>query len=131
VKAEGNDGSAIENVELLVRDIDGNVVDAGFTDRKGSARFRLPKGEYRVTGYLKRTYQLTEVDTKATKNVTLTQSTTIMLAFSDYPPEFTATIAFTLTLTSILIIVVALAIIAFLFLMRKRRKKKEDAEHAQ
>jgi hypothetical protein len=118
----------INDVSVKIKAIAADLNEHLYTNDDGVAEFRLPIGNYEVRARLQDNYLLKDIDEKKEKNVDLiSESKTVKLTFSEYPPSFETTPAFYGVALPILLLLIVLFLIWYLFI-RKRKAVKEEEE---
>ena len=120
IKVIGNNGAPIQGAYVAVYDPSGIAYDLNVTDSLGDVSFKLPKGTYNIKAYFATSYCLSYIQTSASMDVILTETTTKNLVLTDYPPPIWTTLGFmmaTLTITAIIIVC-----FIFFYLIRKKKR---------
>jgi len=125
VRVVDRDGNGLEGVQLTVFSLKNglamDVMDSAATNGTARHVFRLPVGEYRVGARLKTTYLLTPIDMGTSRTVSLQQSMSLKLAFSQYPVPFYTTNAFFVALLVVLLIIMAATMVYYVYRKFGRR----------
>jgi hypothetical protein len=125
VKARDNGGAPVPDVLITVAGTTNSIVDSQRTSKGGSTEFRLPVGNYNITGRLQESFFLREVDQTVTAQVVLDSSKEEKLEFSEYPPMILATPGFWIIAGLLMAI---LAIIVTIVLLRRKKDAGKEAD---
>jgi hypothetical protein len=118
VNAKDAAGKALNGVEIVVKDSEGNALGYGST-AGGSIMFRLPDQMVTIEGRLACEYMMTHVDLVQSASVNVTGDSQATLTF-DYPPGVLSTVLFSLGLLGT--VAAILAVLVVFLLLRTRRK---------
>jgi len=113
-----NNKNPVGNAFVVTYTLLGEGVAINITDTTGNAIVRLPAGTYTIEAYYAGDYLLTPAKANATKQITLSGSTSEQVVLSDYPPALWTTTGFWLVLITIIVVIVAVALF-----LRKRHKR--------
>jgi hypothetical protein len=118
VVTHDSDGKALDGVEVLVKDSQGNALGYGLT-ADGAIKFRFPDQTVGVEGHFVSEYMTTHVDLTESATVAVSGDSQVTLTF-DHPPGVLSTVVFSIALLGAIAGVLALALILLLLRMRRR-----------
>ena len=118
VVATSKKGDPIPDVEIHVYDEDMIINSGILTDENGTAVFRLPKDDYLIDAYLKKTENFKRLEFTENESLTLDSSKELEIEFGDYPPSFFSTPLFYATLLPILILLIIIGIMVYFLFSR-------------
>ncbi len=127
VNVTDNSGAPLSGVFLQVVSQSTGATVASTTSTSQAAVFRLPAGQYVVTGTYHGTFDLSPVNQAVNATVSLTSSKGVTLDFTAVNPPFTSTAEFPVVLGFVLL-AVALALLALLLFRRRRPKAPASSE---
>jgi hypothetical protein len=128
VTAKGDDGEKVSDVHITVESTEFDIIKSDYTDSGGVAEFRLPVGNYLVTGRLHKTHMLKEIDETVNATVDLQGSQEMTLKFTEYPPFIMTTPGFWIIILVILALVVIIILIVLIVKARSKSTSDEDLE---
>jgi hypothetical protein len=128
IKVVDKENQEISDVSVSIKASSADIAESAYTAKSGIAEFRLPIENYEVTARLQTNHLMKKIDETKTTIIDLDkQSETITIKFSDYPPSFLNTPAFTAVTLPILILILIIFFIWF-FIIRKHRMRGKPGE---
>lgn len=112
IQVYGNNGMPINGAYVIVNTQSGVGYGLDTTDKTGKALFRLPSGIYIISAHYTTSYWLTVARASASKQISVTTSTSENIILSSFPPAIWSTILFWLIMMGV-IVVVALVLIIY------------------
>ncbi|MFQ6065387.1 MAG: hypothetical protein ACE5L6_07925 [Candidatus Bathyarchaeia archaeon] len=109
----GNNGAPIYGSYVIVNTELGVGYGLDISDQTGTARFKLPSGEYIVSVHYTTAYCLTVVRASASEQVIIEDSASRNIVLNDFPPPIWSTTLFWLLLLSVLAAAVAVVVILY------------------
>jgi hypothetical protein len=110
VKVLDATGFPVPGSYVIAETLSGVGYGLDITDKTGVASFRIPSGDYVVIAHYTTDYWLTMIQTKAETSVTVSESDSIEVVLSSFPPAIWTTFGFILTISSIAVAVTSIAI---------------------
>ncbi len=129
VNATDNSGAPLSGVFLQVVSTSTGATVASATTTSQATVFRLPVGQYTVTGTYHGTFDLSPVNQAVNATVSLTGSKGVSLDFTAVNPAFTSTAEF-LVIVGFALLALAVAVLALLLVRRRRPKAPAPGEPA-
>ena len=129
VRAVDKNNEAISDVTVSISASDFKLKESLYTNKKGNARFRLPIGDYDISGRLQTSHYLKEIDQNVSSSIQLRQgSETVKLKYSEFPPSFVSTPAFYGITLPILILVIIIFLIWYFVIRKHQKAQKTEIE---
>ena len=128
VIALSSGGSPLSNVEVSLYSNTTGTVLSGVTGTNGQATFTVAAGKYTLTSSFYTTYDLTPVAQKITQTLSISNSTSQTVKFTDVYPPLTSTNLFYVVLGVVAAIIAAAAIVVFFALRKTGSSAKHEEE---
>jgi hypothetical protein len=119
-----NNGNPVPGAYVIAETVSGVGYGLDISDSTGMASFRLPSGDYQIEAHYTTNYWLSNIKTKGSTSVSITESSTEVVVLTDFPPAIWTTVGFILTISTIAIAITAIAIYFLVYRGMHRSKPK-------